>query len=186
MNEWVARWPDRAVSRDAALDPDFEERVRDSSRLAFGVAYGVLRNREDAEEIAQEAFVRAHQRIQQLRDRDAFRSWLSRMTWRLAIDRWRSDRRRITREQQDAALWRPGVEDVAGARERARHVWLAIDHLPEKLRMTLVLAAIDGHDTREVARLLDVPEGTVKSRLFEARKQLAEALRWLVTDSPAR
>jgi RNA polymerase sigma factor (sigma-70 family) len=120
MNEWVARWPDRAVTRDPVLDRDFEERVKDSSRLAFGIAYGVLRNREDAEEIAQEAFVRAHQRIQQLRDREAFRAWLSRMTWRLAIDRWRSDRRRTTREHQDAALWRPGVEEMVVARERAR------------------------------------------------------------------
>jgi RNA polymerase sigma-70 factor (ECF subfamily) len=186
MNEWVAHWPDRVVNRDLELDHDFEERVRDSSRLAFGIAYGVLRNREDAQEIAQEAFARAYLRIAQLRDRESFRAWLSRLTWRLAIDRWRSDRRRMTREQQDVALWRPSVEQTVVARERARHVWLAIDNLPEKLRMTIVLAAIEGHDLREVAALLDIPEGTVKSRLFEARKQLAEALRWLVTDSSTR
>src|SRR5258707_7745417 len=141
MNEWVAHWPDRVVNRDLELDRDFEERVRDSSRLAFGIAYGVLRNREDAEEIAQEAFARAHRRIAQLRDRESFRGWLSRITWRLAIDRWRSDRRRMIREQQDVALWRPSVEETAVARERARHVWMAIDNLPEKLRMTIVLAA---------------------------------------------
>jgi RNA polymerase sigma-70 factor, ECF subfamily len=183
MNAWVARWPDRVVSADVEGDRDFEERVRDSSRLAFGIAYGVLRNRADAEDVAQEAFARAHQRMAQLRDRDRFRAWLSRMTWRLAIDRWRSDRRRMTREQQDAALWRPGVEQMVVERERARHVWLAIDGLPEKLRQAVVLAAIEGHDTHEVAMLLDIPEGTVKSRLFQARKLLAEALRWLVTDS---
>jgi RNA polymerase sigma-70 factor (ECF subfamily) len=183
MNDWVARWPDRLVNAVPDLDRDFEARVGDSSRLAFGIAYGVLRNREDAEEIAQEAFARAFRRIGQLRDRQRFRAWLSRMTWRLAIDRWRADRRRLAREQVDVGVWRPSTEEVAVARERARHVWLAIDGLPEKLRVVMVLSAMEGHDTREVAALLGIPEGTVKSRLFLGRRQLAERLRWLVTDS---
>jgi RNA polymerase sigma-70 factor (ECF subfamily) len=184
MNDRVARWPDRLVSTVPDLDQDFADRVTDSSRLAFGIAYGVLRNREDAEEIAQEAFARAFRRIGQLRDRLRFRAWLSRMTWRLAIDRWRADRRRQAREQVDVGVWRPSTEEVAVARERSRHVWLAIDGLPEKLRIVMVLSAIEGHDTREVASLLGIPEGTVKSRLFLGRRQLAERLRWLVTDSP--
>jgi RNA polymerase sigma-70 factor (ECF subfamily) len=184
MNDWVARWPDRLVKSVPDLDRDFEERVGDSSRLAFGIAYGVLRNREDAEEIAQEAFARAFRRIGQLRDRQRFRAWLSRMTWRLAIDRWRADRRRQAREQVALDVWHPSAEAVAVARERARHVWIAIDGLPEKQRIVMVLSAIEGHDTREVAALLGIPEGTVRSRLFMGRRQLAERLRWLVTDSP--
>ena len=76
--------------------------------------------------------------------------------------------------------------EEAVARDRARHLWRAIDALPEKLRAAIVLSAIEGHDVREVARLLEVPEGTVKSRLFLARKSLAESLRCLVNDSPAR
>jgi RNA polymerase sigma-70 factor, ECF subfamily len=187
MNEWVGRWPDSLVSAEAGLDREFEERLRDSSGLAFSIAYGVLRNRADAEEVAQDAFARAFRRFGQLRDRDRFRSWLTRMTWRLAIDRWRTDRRRTAREYAIAPEpWRPSTEDVAVAHERSKHVWLAIDKLPDKLRLVVVLSAIEGHDTREVAGLLDVPEGTVKSRLFSARKMLAENLRWLVTDSPKR
>src|SRR6185436_3466221 len=103
MNEWVGGWPDSLVSGDASLDREFEERLRDSSRLAFNIAYGVLRNRADAEEVAQDAFARAFRRFGQLRDRDRFRAWLTRMTWRLAIDRWRSDRRRVAREQVSAS-----------------------------------------------------------------------------------
>jgi RNA polymerase sigma-70 factor (ECF subfamily) len=187
MNEWVGRWPDSLVSTDAGLDREFEERLHDSSGLAFSIAYGVLRNRADAEEVAQDAFARAFGSFGQLRNRDRFRSWLTRMTWRLAIDRWRTDRRRTARE--DATATRPRTahtEDDAIAHERSTHVWVAIDSLPEKLRVVVVLSAIEGHDTREVAGLLDIPEGTVKSRLFSARKILAENLRWLVTDSPAR
>jgi RNA polymerase sigma-70 factor (ECF subfamily) len=187
MHEWVGRWPDSLVSADAAFDREFEDRLRDSSGLAFSIAYGVLRNRADAEEVAQDAFARAFRSFRQLRDRDRFRSWLTRMTWRLAIDRWRSDRRRTARESATAtAPVAPSTEDVAVARERAQQVWLAIDRLPDKLRLVIVLSAIEGHDTRELADLLDVPEGTVKSRLFTARKLLAENLRWLVADSATR
>jgi RNA polymerase sigma-70 factor (ECF subfamily) len=57
-----------------------------------------------------------------------------------------------------------------------RRLWQAIDALPEKLRLVVVLASIEGHELREVAAVLDVPEGTVKSRLFEARRHLRERL----------
>jgi len=91
MNDWVGRWPDSFVSADASLDREFEDRLRDSSGLAFSIAYGVLRNRSDAEEVAQ-GLCAGFRRFRQLRDRDRFRSWLTRIAWRLAIDRWRTDR----------------------------------------------------------------------------------------------
>jgi len=75
------------------------------------------------------------------------------------------------------------TEEVVVSRERSARLYRAIDGLPEKLRVAIVLAAIEGHDIREVARLLDVPEGTVKSRLFLARKGLAESLRCLAPES---
>jgi RNA polymerase sigma-70 factor (ECF subfamily) len=69
-------------------------------------------------------------------------------------------------------------ETVAAA-ERAAALWEAIDALPEKLRITIVLSAVEGHELADVARLLGVPEGTVKSRLYHARQQLQERLRWI-------
>src|SRR5262245_33128592 len=86
------------VSADEALEREFEARLVESSTLAFRVAYGVLRHRQDAEDVAQEAFVKAHRNFRQLRDRDRFRAWLVRLTWRLAIDRQRGDRRRRARD----------------------------------------------------------------------------------------
>jgi RNA polymerase sigma-70 factor (ECF subfamily) len=182
MNEWVGRGLLGTFVNDGAagLDAEFENRLRDSSGLAFGVAYGVLRNREDAEEVAQDAFARAFRRFHQLRDRDAFRSWLTRMTWRLAIDRWRSDRRRAAREQAVAAeAPSAATADIVDERARSAAVWRAIDRLADRLRIVVVLSAIEGHDTREVARLLNIPEGTVKSRMHLARKILAEQLQWM-------
>jgi RNA polymerase sigma-70 factor, ECF subfamily len=187
MHESASRHFGTVVTPDASLEREFEERLLESSDLAVRVAYGIVRHQQDAEEVAQEAFAKAYARFSQLRDRTRFRAWLVRMTWRLAIDRWRSDRRRHAREE--AAFVPPPVataEDVAARNERANRLWQAIDSLPEKLRIVIVLAAIHGHDVREVGRLLDLPEGTVKSRLFLARKALAQRLQCLVPDTSTR
>src|SRR5262249_48723941 len=99
--------------------------------------------------------------------------------------RWRSDRRRAARELATTMnAWHPTAEEVAAARERSAIVWKAIDALPDRLRIVVVLASIEGHDTREGAQLLEIPEGRVRSRLFTARRTLAEQLRWLAIDSP--
>ena len=179
---------DRLVSLDLGLEREFEERVADSSTLAFRVALGVLRRREDAEDVAQEAFLRAHRGFASLRDRGRFQAWLVRTAFRLALDHQRGRQRRQRRD--DAAgleLVRvASVEDEAARRELADMVGRAVDALPEKLRIVTVLAAIEEHDLREVARLLELPEGTVKSRLHLARKALAGSLRCLVSDTPKR
>jgi len=186
------------TSEARELAREFETRLVESSTLAVRVAYGVLRNREDAEDVAQEAFAKAYRSFDQLRDRERFRAWLVRMTWRMALDRQRSNRRRTAREDRaredriredraDSWLPSPGGSRAVGgdaqigleARERAAHLWRAIDGLSDKLRIVIVLAGIQEHDIREVAALLDLPEGTVKSRLFSARQQLKDALSWM-------
>jgi RNA polymerase sigma-70 factor (ECF subfamily) len=192
MHDHTVRLAGSLVTVDQALEREFEARLVESSTLAFRVAYGVLRHRQDAEDVAQEAFVKAYRSFRELRDRERFRAWLVRMTWRLAIDRQRSDRRRDVREDAAAGPEGPaqhragrrqdpfgpgGIVEDLEARERAARLWAAIDALPGKLRVTIVLANIEEHDVAEVARLLDLPEGTVKSRLFLARQRLKELLR---------
>jgi RNA polymerase sigma-70 factor (ECF subfamily) len=175
------------VSPDDALAQEFEARLQDSSSLAFRVAYGVLRHRQDAEEVAQEALARAYERMASLREREAFRGWLVRIAWRAALDRKRSEQRRGRRElasvRTDAP---PSAEELAIDREHREGVWQAVDALPEKLRLVVVLSAMEGHDTREVALLAGIAEGTVKSRLHRARKELAESLRWLKSRTTTR
>src|SRR6267143_1580418 len=94
MHELAARLANSSVGVDHQLEREFETRLVESSTLAFRVAYSVLRHREDAEDVAQEAFAKAYRSFQQLRDRDRFRAWQARMTWRLAIDRCRATHRR--------------------------------------------------------------------------------------------
>jgi len=181
MQEYVQRLPDALTGVTDELDREFERLLVESSTLAFRVAYGVLRQREDAEDVAQEAFIKSHRNFRHLRDRASFRAWLVRLTWRLAIDRQRSNRRRATRDSEHGRL-APVVanSDPAIINERTDHVWQAIDALPEKLRLPIVLAGIEGHDIREVARLLRLPQGTVKSRLFHARERMKESLKWMI------
>src|SRR5207253_10781651 len=80
----------------AQADPrrEFEERLAECGPLAYRVARGVLRNTADAEDVAQEALLRAYRRFDRLRDRNRFRAWLVRIAFRLALDRLRSGKRR--------------------------------------------------------------------------------------------
>jgi RNA polymerase sigma-70 factor, ECF subfamily len=184
MDDAVLLATDLPVSLGPELAREFEERLADSSTLAFRVALGVLRRREDAEEVAQEAFLRAHRAFASLRDRERFRTWLVRVSFRLALDRQRADRRRKRREESAGVSPGPAreasVEDEAARQELREKVEEAVDGLPERLRIVTLLAAIEGHRIGEVARLLGLPEGTVKSRLHLARRSLAETLRCLV------
>ena len=133
-----------------------------------------------------DALIAHHQLIGleiRLRERGAFRGWLCRIAWRLALDKQRGTRRRERREL--AVVQGPperNAEQMAASNEFERHLAAAMDELPEKLRQALVLAAIQGHSMREVAEILNLPEGTVKSRVHLARKQLTEKLQWLAKD----
>jgi RNA polymerase sigma-70 factor (ECF subfamily) len=181
MHEYVDRFPDSLSGVADDLDSEFDRLLVESSTLSFRVAYGVLRHREDAEDVAQEAFIRAHRHFRRLRNREAFRAWLVRLTWRLAIDRQRANRRRAHRDDSHArTVPSTTTGDTAIANERAAHLWRAIDALPGKLRLAIVLSGIEGHDIREIASLLQLPEGTVKSRLFHARERMKESLRCLM------
>lgn len=181
MDALAATLSGNAVTLDASLEREFEQRLADCPTLAYRVALSVVRNNAEAEDVAQEAMLRAYRNFHKLRDRDRFRAWLVRTAWRLALDRIRSAGRRERRELafMETTFDAP-VENTVASREFERVVADALDELPEKLRLVMVLAAIEGYNTREVAKLVGIPEGTVKSRLFLARKELAERLKWLV------
>ncbi len=185
MQELVLIQPGRNAEKEfaqeaaaAALRREFEDRLAECGPLAYRVARSVLRNSADAEDVAQEAILRAYRRFERLRDRTRFRAWLVRIAFRLAIDRARSSKRRELRE----TLWsqsapRPSTEDLAATSEFQGHLEHAMEELSEKHRLVLLLAAMQGHSLEEVAAMLGLPMGTVKSRLFFARKQVAEKLR---------
>ena len=183
LNQPVGTARSELVREAAQADArrEFEECLAECGPLAFRVARGVLRNTPDAEDVAQEALLRAFKSFERLRDRNRFRGWLVRISFRLALDRLRLSKRRERREtlwSQAAHLSRPvTAEDVATSNQFQSHLERALEELPEKLRLALLLSAMDGYTIEEISAMLGVPLGTVKSRIFIARKKLAEKLR---------
>jgi RNA polymerase sigma factor (sigma-70 family) len=172
--------PSERESESSRSHREFEERLAECGPLAFRVAYGVLRHAADAEDVAQEALLKAYRNFERLREPARFRGWLVRIAFRVALDRWREAKRREKRETQEDPEQRasgPTVEELAVSREFQARLERAMAELPEKFRLVLLLAAIEGYTLEEVSEMLGIPVGTVKSRLFFARKQLAEKLR---------
>ncbi len=202
LNQTVQEWilthpggePDVAVARKevsrgeavATSQRQWESLLMENAPLAFRVARGVLRNDADAEDVAQEALLRAHRRFERLRDRARFRAWLVRISFRIALDRLRSAKRRQLREAQWVFENARSAPHRGDNEEFQRQFDQALEDLPEKQRLVLLLAAMEGHSLGEVSVLLGVPVGTVKSRLFFARKTLAEKLRCFVNATASR
>jgi RNA polymerase sigma-70 factor (ECF subfamily) len=153
---------------------DFERLLRETYRMVLQIAYSVLSNAADAEEVTQDAFWQAYRRRSSLRDPKNFRAWVGRVAWRLALNRRRSILRSVRRDGDWLAM-RPqhtDGESEAQAREFAAHVERHIARLPEKLRAVLLLSAIEDLDAASIGAILRIPEGTVRSRLHLARRQL--------------
>ena len=197
MQELVLIQPGRMAESEAsreaaqaAIRRDFEELLTECGPLAYRVANSIVRNTAEAEDIAQEAMLRAYRQFDGLRNRKTFRSWLVRIAFRIALDRLRASKRREIRE----TLWSqperrpplPTAEDIAATNEFQLHLDRAVEELPEKQRMVLLLSAMAGYTLDEVAAMLGLPIGTVKSRIFIARKKLVEKLRCHVKNSMTR
>jgi len=171
----------------------FEPLVEKYRQRVWRLAYNVLRDREEAWDVAQEAFIRAYQALPTFRGQSAFYTWLYRIVMNLAADRARSrgargrafGTERVPEEDWDRVLpdQNPGDEapDAAAARrEQRRKIEQALETLPEHHRRIVVLSDLEGLSYREIADTLEVPMGTVMSRLHNARKRLRDALRPLL------
>ena len=188
MQELVLTQPGKFMEANAEREADWagarrelELLLADNAPLAYRVALGVLRNPAEAEDVAQESLLRAYRRYHLLRDAQRFRSWLVRIAFRLALDRSRSLRCRTERETRWAKPeLRPpqqSAEQIAALNQFQERLGRAMDELPDSQRLVMILTAIQGHSMDEAAAILGVSSGTVKSRLFKARKRLTEKLR---------
>lgn len=167
----LARAGDRAA---------FGRLIEDHLTAARRVALAAVGQIMDADEAVQEASVTAWQRLDALQEPAAFRGWFMRIVWRKALDRRRSLRALLRRVvglddgvhgvASEPAAPGPGIEAVAIEAEMARAAARIVRTLPRRLRDPFLLAASGDHRYEEIALLLDVPVGTVKWRVSEARR----------------
>jgi RNA polymerase sigma-70 factor (ECF subfamily) len=176
-----------AVRRVQAGDTEaFEPLVEKYKRKVFRLAYQVLRDQEEALDVAQEAFVKAFRALPAFKGDSAFYTWLFRITMNVALDR---KRQRATRAkslgaedvppeewERTATSTDPDPEDVATGAERRERIRKGLDSLSEHHRAIIILSDIEGLQYREIAEVLGIPMGTVMSRLHHARKRLREVL----------
>jgi RNA polymerase sigma-70 factor (ECF subfamily) len=171
------RFLDRLRAGDA---PAFEELVMTYQHRVFGVALRMLGNAAEAEEVAQEAFVRAHGALGDFRGDAKLSTWLYAITSRLCLNRLATGERRLTRQGEDALLRLsdagPRPDAALERRELESALGRAIAELPEDRRIVVVLRDIEGLSYEEIAQVLELELGTVRSRLHRARADLKEKL----------
>lgn len=175
---------------DDADESDVIERVRRGDvgaydilverhlRRVVSIARGLLRNAADAEELAQEAFVRAYESIGRFRKGDPFGPWVYRIVTNLALDVLKR-RRRFTHEEIGDDRPAPRRDDAdlrAFSGEIAGRIDRAIESLPGMQRVVARLSLVEEFDHQEIAAMTGLAEGTVRSHLSLARKKLKEDL----------
>jgi RNA polymerase sigma-70 factor (ECF subfamily) len=165
---------DEAMGRDER----FEEMVARHARFMFQVAFGLLRNRQDAEDAVQEAFLKLYRTDGWLRMENE-KGFLARTVWRVALDylpkaaEQMADVAEMELEARDGAgvASRSPEQSAVDEDERALLKRL-VEGLPEELRQPLVLSSVEEMTSREVAEAMGIPEGTVRTRVMRARTEL--------------
>lgn len=179
-------------------DAELVERARNGDRDAFGelverhqqavfrTALAALRSREDAEEVAQEAFISALERIHGFRGDASFKTWLLTITWNRALDRRRHVglwlRRFVSRDSAghpDFASPNPSQESSLADSQARAEVRRLVRKLPAKYRDPVLLSASGEHTFEEIGALLGIPVGTAKWRAMEGRRLLRQKMKRL-------
>ncbi|GMV64411.1 MAG: RNA polymerase sigma factor SigE [Candidatus Hinthialibacteria bacterium] len=169
-----------------------EEIVKEYQNSVYRLAYSLLQDREDALDVAQEAFLRVHQAISRFAEKAAFSTWLYRIVVNLCHDVRRKRMRRkdefsldqVADERDESGDPPLQIADPKGEspsefsaeRELERKVKEAMESLPDKHRITLILREVEGLSYEEIAQMTEVSLGTVMSRLHYGRKKLQEIL----------
>lgn len=148
-----------------------ESPVRQYSRFVFKVAYGVMRDPHEAEDVVQEVFLRVHKKG--TKGVEDMRAWLATLAFRIAIDRIRQPRADELGDLEPLSE-EPDAEHVAMYRQRVSFVQRLIAALPEDLRYPLVLSAMEELSSPQIAEVLGISEAAVRGRIFRARQLLQE------------
>ena len=147
-------------------------------KRVVSIAWGIVRNAHDAEDLAQEAFVRAYEHMPRFRTGEPFGPWIYRIVTNLALDvtKHRTRFRHEELTMTEAAERRDSADLPARTNELASRIDAAIESLPQMQRVVARLHLVEQFDHAEIAHMMNLSEGTVRSHLSLARKKLREQL----------
>ncbi len=154
---------------------EYEWLVRKYQAAVYNVILQMTRQHETAEELAQDVFVRAFEKIGTFHFKSKFFSWIYRIAINAAISHNKKERRYLNAEHFPEQGSRTGEESL-DEKERNMLIWSAIDRLKDKYRSVIVLCYFEQLTYAEIAEILDVSEQKVKSRLYDARRLLRSEL----------
>ena len=170
-----------------AMDPlTLEELMKEYGQDVWSFAYSITKNRAMADDIAQDAFLQAYRNLVSFRGESSVRTWLLRIARNISLNYRNSAffRRVLLIDAWTSSGSDRSAEQAFFEQEAANDIWKHVFSLPVKQREVLVLHAKYQLSLLEIARILDVPEGTVKSRLFGARKRMSNLLKEEFTYEP--
>jgi RNA polymerase sigma-70 factor (ECF subfamily) len=173
---------EQAAKAETPLE-SVERLVAEYSSMAFRIAYSILRNHHDAEDAVQECFLRV---LKQAKRMDAVRNpktWVARISWTTALD-CRAGRVKVAKNEDasnvelllTASDARPGVEEQMAGKQMQELLAQMIATLPDDLRHPLELSTVQELSSAEIAQILSIPEGSVRTRLMRARQLLKQKL----------
>ena len=162
---------------------EFERLAGENERQVYAVCFHMMGSREDAQDCAQEAMLRAYRAFDSFRRDASFATWITRIAMNVCTDALRKRRQVVSldaiREEQgfDPPDPGPGAYARLEEKERMRILRAGIDKLPEDMRQMIVLRDMRGMNYDEIGEALDLPLGTVKSRISRAREKLKQILK---------
>lgn len=145
-------------------------------RSVYNLCLRTLRDTEEAKDVTQEAFFKAFRGLRTFKAGSKFSTWIFSVAYHACCDRLNRRKRFADAELTERADAGPGPEAAVQRAEEARVLRAAIDALPEKYRAVITLYHLQGHQYDEMARVLNLPMGTVKTHLFRAKEQLRRTL----------
>ncbi len=169
----------------------FETLVQQHASFVYNLALRTLNDAHEAEDVAQEAFVRAWQALPQFRVKAQFRTWLYRIVTNLCYNRLPQLKRELAALDPAEAVvlsdGRQAVERELFTAELRQQIFTAIDNLPQSYRLLVTLRHLQGLSYQEIAEVTEMPLGTVKTGIFRARQMLQERLsEWRVASGEWR